>query len=435
MSVSGDQDLVDASAAAEAVRELASRLKLFTREREQLLAAERAARSEAERAIQQKDEFLALLSHELRTPLANVLNWAHVLQEKFSDVDDLLKKGLSVIADNTTAQARLISDLLDMSRIESGKVALELKPVDFPELIATAVTAQRPAAEAKRIALTLEFTGEFDIGLADPVRLQQVLWNLIANAIKFTPAGGRVSVRAQCLRRECEIQVCDSGEGVSPEFLPHVFNRFAQAHGSSASKFGLGLGLSLVKQLVELHGGRVEAHSEGQGKGASFIVRLPLEPVAAHQPEEITGSWKVDPEAMRPESLRGLRILAVDDQPLMLEHLRRTLQEHGAEVCAVASGHEALHALRAPGTRAFDVLVSDIGMPVMDGYELIRRVREIEDLNSQQITAVAVTAFARDEDRLRILSAGFEAHIAKPVDAPQLITAVRALVQRRSEIG
>jgi signal transduction histidine kinase len=168
VSVSSDQNLVDATAAADAVRELASRLKLFTREREQLLAAERAARSEAERAIQQKDEFLALLSHELRTPLANVLNWAHVLQERFSDADDLLKKGLSVIADNTTAQARLISDLLELSRIESGKVALELKPVDFPELIAAAVTAQRPAAEAKRVALTAEFTGAFEIGLAAP---------------------------------------------------------------------------------------------------------------------------------------------------------------------------------------------------------------------------------------------------------------------------
>ena len=433
MSVSSDHDLVDAHAAADAVRELASRLKLFTREREQLLAAERAARSEAERAIQQKDEFLALLSHELRTPLANVLNWAHVLQERFSDVDDLLKKGLSVIADNTTAQARLISDLLEMSRIESGKVALELKPVDFPELIAAAVTAQRPAAEAKRVALTAEFTGTFEIGLADPVRLQQVLWNLISNAVKFTPAGGCVCVRAERRDGACEIRVCDSGEGVSPEFLPHLFNRFSQAYGSSARKFGLGLGLSLVKQLVEMHGGSVEAHSEGQGKGATFIVRLPLEPAMAYEPEEITGSWRVDPEAMRPESLRGLRILAVDDQPSMLEHLRRLLQEHGAEVCAVGSGQEALDALRERTTRAFDVLVSDVGMPGMDGYELIRRLRDGEGMGPQQLTVVAVTAFARDEDRARILAAGFEAHIPKPIDAPQLITAVRALVQRRSE--
>jgi signal transduction histidine kinase/CheY-like chemotaxis protein len=433
MSVSSDQDLVDANAAADAVRELASRLKLFTREREQLLAAERAARSEAERAIEQKDEFLALLSHELRTPLANVLNWAHVLQERFSDVDDLLKKGLSVIADNTTAQARLISDLLEMSRIESGKVALELKPVDFPELIAAAVTAQRPAADAKRVALTAEFSGTFEIGLADPGRLQQVLWNLISNAVKFTPAGGRVCVRAERRDGACEIRVCDSGEGVAPEFLPHLFSRFAQAHGSSARKFGLGLGLSLVKQLVEMHGGSVEAHSDGQGKGATFIVRLPLEPVTAYEPEEITGSWKVDPEAMRPESLRGLRILAVDDQPSMLEHLRRTLQEHGAEVRAVGSGQEALDALRERTTRAFDVLVSDVGMPGMDGYELIRRLRDGEGMGPRELTVVAVTAFAREEDRARILAAGFEAHIPKPIDAPQLITAVRALVQRRSE--
>ena len=425
----------DAGAAAEAVRELASRLKLFTREREQLLAAERAARTEAERAIRQKDEFLALLSHELRTPLANVLNWAHVLQERFSDVDDLLRKGLSVIADNTTAQARLIADLLDMSRIESGKVALELKPVDFPEIIAAAVTAQRPAADAKRITLQAELHGDFEIGLADPMRLQQVLWNLISNAIKFTPPGGRILVRAACTSGACEIRVCDSGEGVAPEFLPQLFSRFTQATGSTARQSGLGLGLALVKQLVEMHGGHVEARSEGHGHGATFIVRLPLQPIATYEPEEITGSWKIDPEAMRPESLKGLRVLAVDDQPAMLDHLRRTLQEHGAEVCAASSGVQALSLLRDDDGRSFDVLVSDIGMPGMDGYELIRAVREEEGLGADRLTALAVTAFAREEDRVRILKAGFEAHIAKPIDVPQLITAVRALVQRRSEGG
>ena len=214
----GDEDLIDASTAAEAVRELARRLQLFTREREELLAAERAARSEAERAIRQKDEFMAILSHELRTPLANVLNWAHVLQERFSDIDELLKKGLSVIADNTTAQARLISDLLDMSRITSGKVALEPKPVDFPELIAAAVTAQRPSADARRVALHTQFDGPFEVGLADPVRLQQVLWNLISNAIKFTPSGGQVVVRAAC----CEGLLRDSRQRFRRRHLARV---------------------------------------------------------------------------------------------------------------------------------------------------------------------------------------------------------------------
>ncbi|HEX2494025.1 MAG TPA: ATP-binding protein [Steroidobacter sp.] len=424
-----DEHLMEAGVAVEAVRELASRLKRFTREREQLLAAERAARSEAERAIRQKDEFLAVLSHELRTPLANVLNWAHVLQERFSDVDDLLNKGLSVIADNTTAQARLISDLLELSRIASGKVALELKPVRFAELIAAAVTAQRPAAEAKRVELRFELAGVLDLGFADPVRLQQVLWNLISNAIKFTPAEGFVAVRATAANGWCEIEVRDSGEGVTPEFLPHLFDRFAQGTGSSARRFGLGLGLSLVKQLVEMHGGQVEARSEGEGKGSTFVVRLPLKPVAAYGPQELMGSWKIDPQAMGPESLQGLRVLAVDDQPAMLEHLKRTLQEHGAEVCAAGSGAQALRLLE---NGAFDVLVSDIGMPGMDGYELIRTVRA-RGLGPERLTAVAVTAFAREEDRERILAAGFEAHIAKPIDVPQLITAVRALVQRRSE--
>jgi signal transduction histidine kinase/CheY-like chemotaxis protein len=428
-----DDALTDARTAAASVRELASRLKLFTREREELLAAERAARSEAERAIRQKDEFLATLSHELRTPLSNVLNWAHVLQERFSDVDDLLSKGLRVIADNTTAQARLISDLLEMSRIASGKVALELKPVDFPELIAAAVTAQKPAAEAKRVSLNAELRGAFEAGLGDAVRLQQVLWNLISNAIKFTPAGGRIVVRAECSQSNCEIRVCDSGEGVAPEFLPHLFDRFTQANGSSSRRVGLGLGLSLVKQLVEMHGGQVEAHSDGHGKGSIFTVRLPLKPVSTHAPEDITGSWKIDPEAMHPESLKGLRILAVDDQPAMLDYLTRTLTEHGAEVCAVSSGAQALRSLQGADARSFDVLVSDIGMPGMDGYELIRAVRGVERLRQDRLTALAVTAFAREEDRAHILEAGFEAHIAKPIDVAQLITAVRELVQRRGE--
>ncbi|MGH8175038.1 MAG: hybrid sensor histidine kinase/response regulator [Steroidobacter sp.] len=428
-----DANITDARAAAEAVRELASRLKLFTREREEFLISERAARSEAERAIRQTDEFLATLSHELRTPLANVLNWTHVLQERFSDVDDLLKKGLGVIADNTAAQARLISDLLDISRIASGKIALELKPVDLAQLIGAAVTAQRPAAEARRVSLSLELSGEFDIGLADPVRLQQVLWNLISNAIKFTPAGGEITVRGHCSEGCCEIRVSDSGEGVEPEFLSQLFDRFTQASGSSARRSGLGLGLALVKQLMELHGGHVEALSEGRGKGATFIVRMPLNPVSTHAPEDVTGSWKIDPQAMRPESLKGLRVLAVDDQPAMLDYLTRTLQEHGAEVCAVASGELALRSLSEATDRAFDVLVSDIGMPEMDGYELIRIVRGFEEFRQDRLTALAVTAFAREEDRARVLAAGFEAHISKPIDVAQLITAVRELVQRRAE--
>jgi CheY-like chemotaxis protein len=265
------------------------------------------------------------------------------------------------------------------------------------------------------------------------MRLQQVLWNLISNAIKFTPPGGVIVVRARCENGYCLIEVSDTGEGIAPEFLPQLFSRFTQAGGSSARRSGLGLGLALVKQLVEMHGGQVEARSEGYGKGATFAVRLPLRPVTQYEPEEITGSWKVDPEAMRQDSLKGLRILAVDDQPAMLEHLKRMLQEHGAEVYAASSGTQALQALRQAAPRGFDVLVSDIGMPGMDGYELIRAVRAADALGRDRLTALAVTAFAREEDRERILAAGFEAHIPKPVEAPQLITAVRALVQRRAE--
>ncbi|HLS81785.1 MAG TPA: hybrid sensor histidine kinase/response regulator [Steroidobacter sp.] len=430
-----DANLTDARAAAEAVRKLASRLQLFTREREELLAAERAARNEAERAIRQTDEFLATLAHELRTPLANVLNWAHVLLEKFADVDELLKKGLSVIADNTTAQSRLISDLLDVSRIGSGKVVLELKPVDFPELIAAAVTAQRPTAEAHRVSLSVELEGEFAVGLADPVRLQQVLWNLIANAIKFTPPGGRVVVRGVCTASHCEVSVSDSGEGFAPEFAPHMFDRFTQAAGVRSRRVGLGLGLSLVKQLVEMHGGHVEARSDGVGKGAVFLVRLPLKHVDTHAPMDITGSWKVDPEAMQPGSLGGLRVLAVDDQPSMLDYLARTLQEYGAQVLAVRSGEHALQALQQAGDDGFDVLLSDIGMPGIDGYELIRAVRETRKIPPERLTAIAVTAFAREADRAHILACGFQAHIAKPIETAQLVTALRELTKKRLAVG
>ncbi len=416
--------LDDVHVAAEAVRELAQRLKLFTREREELLAAERAARTQAEQAMRQKDDFLATLSHELRTPIANVLNWTHVLQTRFGELDPLLQKGLRVIADNTSAQARLIADLLDVSRINAGKIALELKPTNLFELINAAVTAQRPSAEAQGVELAIQFTGEPAVTSADPVRLQQVLWNLLSNALKFTPAGGRIEVGVAATDAICEISVKDSGEGLDPEFLPHVFERFAQAEGVSR-RTGLGLGLALVKQLAELHGGEVSAHSGGAGQGCTFIVTLPIRRSESHAPAAAKTSWTVDPEAMQPRGLAGLRVLAVDDQPAMLEHLARTLREHGADVIAVPSGAEVLNRLPTPDV---DVLVSDIGMPNMDGFELLRHVRS---RMGPSFPVVAVTAFAREEDRARILSAGFDAHIAKPIETAQLVTAVRELAQQR----
>jgi PAS domain S-box-containing protein len=394
----------------------------LAREREQLLEAERAARAEAEAANHLKDEFLATVSHELRTPLSTVVSWSRVLQKKFETADPQLQRGLSVIVDNARLQAQIISDLLDMSRIVSGKIQLELAPADLGQLVESAVEAQRPSAEAKRIDLSVASDGEPLIAEVDATRLQQVLWNLLSNAIKFTPEDGRVCIHMRQAGEWAELVVRDTGIGIPARFLPHVFDRFRQADGSTGRRFGgLGLGLAIVKQLVELHGGSVRASSEGEGRGSTFTVRLPL---ATGLPDE-RAARAGDAEPVAGHTLGGLRILAVEDDAAMLEVLTRILTEYGASVVGVASAAAALEALSGPCR--FDLLMSDIGLPGMDGYELMRSVRK--RLSADELPAIAVTAFSREQDRALAAEVGFQAYLTKPYDVARIVGLARKLAQ------
>ena len=401
-------------------------------EREHLLSAERAARAEAEAATRTKDEFLATLSHELRTPLSVIVSWSRILQQKFGHTNEQLANGLKLIMKNGLAQSQLISDLLDMSRIVSGKVTLETAPIDLNELVAEVCNSQRPAAEAKGLTLRLQVASQPALVLGDHTRLQQVVWNLLTNAIKFTPSGGRVQVSVAQRDERIEIIVNDTGEGIVPDFIEHVFGRFRQAEGGAARRHGgLGLGLAIVKQLVELHGGNVDAESPGPGKGSTFTVRLPQLLVPSLDKLEATGAWQTPGESLAQNSLAGLTVLAVEDQPDMLEYLRRVLEEHGARVIAATSGAEALDAVRnAWVDGGVDLFVSDLGLPGMDGYELIRHVREVLGLGPADLPAVAVTAFARSEDRKRALAAGFQAHLSKPYQVAQLVSVLNAVCKR-----
>ena len=392
-------------------------------EREVLLESERAARTDAELATRAKDEFLATLSHELRTPLSVIVLWSRILARKYGGTGEDLKKGLALIIDNGMALSQLIGDLLDMSRIVSGRVTLDMRPIDAAELVSQAVASHRPAAEARHVTLSLDIGTQPKIVLADPTRLQQVLWNLLGNAVKFTPERGHIWVTARRRDEVLEIAVRDDGEGIAPELLPQIFSRFKQADSSSARRHGgLGLGLAIVKQLVELQGGDVRATSPGPGLGATFTVTLPLHSSAfVTVDSDASGTWRrLDPDRMLNLRLQGQRILAVEDQVDMLESLRRMLEDQGATVTPVTSGLAAFERLRDHAAD-FDVLVSDLGMPHMDGYELIRRVRNDLGLDPDRLPAVALTAYARDEDRARALQAGFQGHVAKPYHVGQLV--------------
>jgi PAS domain S-box-containing protein len=398
-------------------------------EREQLLESERAARTEAELATRAKDEFLATLSHELRTPLSVIVLWSRILARKYGSAGDDLKKGLALIIDNGMALSQLIGDLLDMSRIVAGRVTLDMRPLDAAEIVTQAVASHRPAAEARRISLALDVGPNPKIVLGDPTRLQQVLWNLLSNALKFTHENGHIQVTARRRGTQLEISVRDDGEGIAPEFLSHIFSRFKQADSTTARRHGgLGLGLAIVKQLVELQGGDVRAASDGPGRGSTFTVTLPLhESAFATVDTESTGTWRrLDPDRLLESTVEGLRVLAVEDQAEMLESLRHMLEDQGVKVTTAASGLEALDALRDPA-HPFDAMVSDIGMPGMDGYELIRRVRTELGLGPDRLIAVALTAYARDEDRARALQSGFQAHLAKPYQIGQLVAILHQL--------
>ena len=405
--------------------EIAERLRAEA-EREALLAREQVLRAEAEELSRLKDEFLATMSHELRTPLNAIFGWITLLRTRRLD-EPTQERALETIERNARAQKRLIEDLLDVSRIVTGKVALELVTVDPRRVVEAALETMHPAAQTKG----LKIVPLLDIGAGtvrgDFARLQQIVCNLLSNAIKFTDAGGHIEV---CLARrngEVEISVADSGQGIKPEFLPLVFDRFRQEDGSISRRHGgLGLGLAIVRHLVELHAGSVEAQSVGEGKGAKFIVRLPVREgsLIARVSESPNGA------TVSPAMLMGVRLLVVDDDPGARELISGMLEGFGAQVSTAESGQAALSLLFAQRP---DVLIADLGMPGMDGYTLIEQVRGLEPDFGGLTPAVAVTAYASPQDRLRALQAGYQNHVAKPVEAEELAIVIASLAGRPAQ--
>jgi len=402
-------------------------IELASEEREQLLDAERSARMAAQRATRVKDEFLATLSHELRTPLSAILGWTQILLKGQSVRPEDQRRAIEVIDRNARAQVQLIDDLLDLSRIMAGKVRLDLQQVSMPEIVQRAIDSSMPAAEAKDIRVRSLLDPSRTMVSADAGRLQQVVWNLLTNAIKFTPKGGQVQVLLQRVNSHIELSVSDNGIGIPESFLPQVFDRFSQRDSSSTrSHGGLGLGLAISKQLVELHGGTIRAASPGEGQGSTFFVELPVSLMQLEEGREHP-AIDLDPtETLALPKLDGVHVFAIDDEPDAREVLRRLLEDQGAVVTSFASAEETLAALK---TTRPTVIVSDVGMPGMDGYQMIRALRAIEARDSR-IPALALTAFARSEDRKRSLVAGFQAHLAKPFDVAELVLLVADLVGR-----
>ncbi|CAN5473640.1 ATP-binding protein [soil metagenome] len=397
------------------------------REREQLLENERSARADAEKSSQMKDEFLATLSHELRTPLNSILGWSEILLlGRRSDSD--IQKGLETIARNASVQAQLIEDLLDMNRITSGKMRLDVQQVDPVAIIESAMETVRPAADAKGIRLRKMLDPDAGPLSGDPSRLQQVIWNLLSNAIKFTPRGGKVQILLERENSHVALRVADTGTGIAPEFLPHFFDRFRQADGSTTRRYGgLGLGLSIVKALVELHGGTVAVSSAGEGLGTTFSVSLPISAVQLESEQGFGLHLKRTQRKDEGQDLSGVTVLVVDDEVDARDLLARVLGDRNARVITSSCAAEALGMVESERP---DVLLSDIGMPHKDGFELLREVRSLGQEKGGMLPAIALTAFARAEDRARALSAGFMVHISKPVNATELIATVASAVGR-----
>jgi PAS domain S-box-containing protein len=394
-------------------------IKRILREREELLERETAARAEAERLSRMKDEFLSTLSHELRTPLNAILGWANILRSSSATTPEDLQQGLETIERNARSQARLIEELLDMSRIMNGKLRLDVQPVDLQTVVADAIESVRPAANAKGIRLTKVLDPRGGPITGDPNRLQQVLWNLLSNAIKFTPRAGRIQVFLQRVNSHVEITVMDSGQGITADFLPRLFTRFSQAETSEARRHGgLGLGLALVKSLVELHGGTVTASSPGPGQGAVFIISLPLTVLHTSEAEATLTPAPFSVGSIPCPDLRGFHVLVVDDESDARILIERILTRCNATVTTAANAREALEAVKQYHP---DMILSDIGMPVEDGYQFLAKLRRLSDAEGGDTPAVALTAFARSEDRRRALMAGFQMHLPKPVETTELL--------------
>lgn len=411
---------------ARAVRRADEMLRQRAEERERLETELRRRAEALEQASRVKDEFLATVSHELRSPLNAILGWTQILKAGQGQHESAAAKALDTIERNARAQAQLIDDLLDVSRIVSGRLRLDVRPVDVAHVIHNALDVVRPAADARGIALDVTSLAARRIVLADPDRLQQVLWNLLSNAVRFTPKGGRVTVTVRTADSQVEIAVADTGGGIRSDLLPHVFEPFSQGESAQAGAHkGLGLGLAIVRNLIELQGGRVWAESPGPGGGATFTLSLPL---LAVQPSPGYSSVAPDRAGVVPaDPLAGIRVLVTEDQAESRELVATVLTQAGASVTTAASAQQAVEAL---DRERFDVLVSDVMMPGEDGYSLIRRIRAYPPERGGRIPAVALTAQSRSEDRTRALVAGFQIHIPKPVDVLELITVVATLVGR-----
>jgi signal transduction histidine kinase len=403
---------------------IAIRQRRMEEERNFLVEREREAHKEAERASRLREEFLSVVSHELRTPLNSVLGWTQILRRSPWQ-EELRVQALDAIERGVGAQTRLIEDLLDVSRMISGKLRIEVQTVELMPLLQTAIDTARPSAEAKAVGLQCFLSPSVGLIKADPARLQQVFRNLLSNAIKFTPNGGTIKIHLVRLNCHAEISVQDSGQGIAPEFLASVFDRFSQADSSrTRSHGGLGLGLAIVKHLVELHGGNIYAKSPGEGKGSTISVHLPI--AINHQDpfgkEDLVSTRVNLGEACSEVDLSNVRVLIVDDDSDACEVIRRVLQEYGATVDLAPCVMGALERLNE---KVHDLIISDIGMPDMDGYEFMRRVRS----GGAKIPAIAVTAFANSADRARALQAGYNMHFAKPLESQELVKAVAALVR------
>jgi signal transduction histidine kinase len=405
-------------------------------ERGNAFALEKSLRAQAEDANRAKDQFLATLSHEIRTPLNAIVGWLPILRARDCNAEDLAE-GLEVIERNAKAQVKLIDDVLDVSRIISGKLRVEPRLCEMCEIINAGIDAVRPAAEARNISLDVRLDPVANRGYCDPTRIQQVVWNLASNAVKFTPRGGRVGVTLGRDQSSLQIQVTDTGQGIEPTLLPHVFDPFRQGDSSTRRSFGgLGLGLSIVKTLVEAHGGTIEARSDGVGQGSTFTVRLPIQSVqterAEHPPTRTTGDEDraahedAQPQGQPPVRLHGVRVLIVDDEADARRLLSRLLDHVGAIPTGASSVTEALLALENAKP---DVLISDLGMPGEDGYDLIRRVRQ-GGHGPRELPAIALTAFARKDDERQVLAAGYQIHVSKPVDPHELTAMIARLLSR-----
>ncbi len=413
------------------------RLVRAHRERVQLLASEREARLLAEQSNRAKDEFLSVVSHELRTPLNAVLGWARLLSNGMARGDlrpEATVRGLKTIERNALAQAQLIEDLLDVSRIATGKLSLVVESVALVEIVEGAIESVRPALEAKGLSIEQDLQpGDAAIS-GDPNRLRQVVWNLLSNAIKFTPKGGRVTAILRRLDGHVELSVRDTGQGIRPEFLPRMFGRFEQQDASSTrERGGLGLGLSICRDIVALHGGTIRAHSEGEGKGSTFTVEFPVSgPTARARAASPRRALPVDMPRESPPEIAGLKVLVVDDEADAREFVAFVLERSGAKAMAVGSAREAMDALER---ERWDVLLSDLGMPEEDGYSLIRRIRARPDTAGGLIPAAVLTAYVGAEDRRRALDAGYQMHVAKPVEPEEILTVVAALARIGNAMG